>query len=91
MSADSTTTLYPEPIMIHMPLNQRPAERVTRVVVGMVLLFPGWQPWVGTAAAIVLWMLALLALFTGLTGWCPLYAVLGIGSRRPHHPDEDPS
>lgn len=72
--------------MIHLPVNERPAERVARVIVGIVFLCPWWDELVGIALAVVLWALAAFALFTGLTGWCPLYSVLGIDVRDPRHP-----
>jgi len=53
------------------------AERVVRVVVGLVVLsqaFTGYQsPWA---------YLGCLPLLTGLVGWCPPYALLGISTVR---------
>ena len=54
------------------------AERAVRVVVGIAVLslaFVGPQtPWA---------YLGLLPLVTGLVGWCPPYALLGVSTVRP--------
>ncbi len=58
-----------------MKQNVHNVERVVRVVVGLVivsLVFIGPQsPW---------GWLGLVPLATGLTGWCPPYAMLGINT-----------
>jgi hypothetical protein len=50
-------------------------ERVIRIVLGIVILSAAFvgpeSPW---------GYLGLLPLLTGLLGWCPPYALLGIGS-----------
>jgi hypothetical protein len=59
-----------------MARNVGTADRVVRVLVGLVLLalvFTGPKtPW---------GWLGLIPLFTGLVGWCPLYRILGISTR----------
>jgi hypothetical protein len=58
-----------------MARNVGTADRVVRVLVGLVLLalvFTGPKtPW---------GWLGLIPLFTGLVGWCPLYRILGIST-----------
>jgi hypothetical protein len=58
-----------------MTRNVGTADRVVRVLVGLVLLalvFTGPKtPW---------GWLGLIPLFTGLVGWCPLYRILGIST-----------
>ena len=56
-----------------MPTNVQGAERVVRVAMGVALLCivafaPGNARWVG--------LIGLVALATGLVGWCPIYALL---------------
>ena len=55
-----------------MKVNVGRSERVIRVVVGVVILGVGmaYQSWWGA--------IGLVPLATGLTGWCPPYALLGI-------------
>lgn len=60
-----------------MKMNIHNVERFIRVVVGLFvlsLIFWGLKS---------LWgLLGLIPLLTGLTGWCPPYAMLGISTRR---------
>ena len=55
--------------------NIHPIERVIRVVVGLVLTtfaFVGpSNPW---------FLLGIIPVLTGLTGWCPPYQILGINT-----------
>ena len=58
-----------------MQKNIHPVERVIRVVVGLVmktLAFLGHaNPW---------FLLGMIPVLTGLTGWCPPYQLLGINT-----------
>lgn len=63
--------------------NLQPAERVVRVLLGLVLLGLGAAdalPGLGSIAAL---LLGWAPLVTGLVGWCPFYAVLRAGGA--HH------
>jgi hypothetical protein len=57
-----------------MKTNVGQTERAIRVVVGVVILGVGmfYQSWWGA--------IGLIPLATGLTGWCPPYALLGIST-----------
>lgn len=58
-----------------MKANIHPIERVVRIVLGLVLVACAF---VGPAN---LWfLLGLVPLATGLLGWCPPYAMLGIST-----------
>lgn len=58
-----------------LPRNEHPVERVARVILGLVLIslaFVGPKtPW---------GFLGIIPVFTGLSGSCPLYTVLGINT-----------
>jgi hypothetical protein len=60
--------------------NIHPVERVIRVVVGLVLTtfaFVGpSNPW---------FLLGIIPVLTGLTGWCPPYQLLGINTCKTKH------
>jgi Inner membrane protein YgaP-like, transmembrane domain len=56
-------------------------ERGLRLGLGLLMLVLGWQPWIGNWA-FVFRVVALFPLITGLVGWCPVYAMLRIGTRR---------
>lgn len=57
-------------------------DRVLRIVVGLGMLFLGWSDLVDGLGAIALVVFAWVPLLTGLVGWCPLYAIVGISSLR---------
>jgi hypothetical protein len=58
-----------------MTKNIHPVERVIRVVVGLVLTTMAFvgpaNPW---------FLLGMIPVLTGLTGWCPPYQLLGINT-----------
>jgi hypothetical protein len=58
-----------------MTKNIHPIERVIRVVVGLVLTTMAFvgpsNPW---------FLLGMIPVLTGLTGWCPPYQLLGINT-----------
>jgi len=61
--------------------NEGTVDRVIRVVLGLALT--GFALAAGLAAPLVylVWAVAAIALVTGAVGICPLYALLGLGSR----------
>lgn len=61
-----------------LPLNESPADRIVRAIVGAALLS---LVFVGPRTA---WgWLGLVPLLTALVGSCPLYAILGISTNHP--------
>lgn len=57
-------------------------DRTLRIVLGLAMLFLGWSDLVDGVWAIALVVFAWVPLLTGLAGWCPFYAILGISSLR---------
>jgi hypothetical protein len=58
-----------------MKTNIHPIERVVRVIVGVGLVTMAfWGP------ANLWFLLGIIPILTGLTGWCPPYALLGIST-----------
>lgn len=60
-------------------MNTGDIDRVLRVALGLIMLVVGWRSdgsWV-----LALRVFALYPLITGLTGWCPVYALLRTGTR----------
>lgn len=51
-------------------------DRVVRIVLGLLLVFPGYQYsiWLAVIGAILL--------ATGVVGWCGLYKVFGISTKK---------
>jgi hypothetical protein len=63
-------------------MNEGTADRVIRVIAGVVLLALGWGEVVTGTLGTVFKVLGFVPLLTGLVGWCPLYAVAHISTRR---------
>ncbi len=57
-------------------------DRIVRVVVGIVLLFLGFGGMASGTMATVLGILGAILFFTGLVGFCPLYALLKIRTNK---------
>lgn len=59
--------------------NAGTVDRAVRIVAGLVALWLGLQQ--GTSvAAYVLYAVAAVGLVTGIVGWCPLWALLGVNT-----------
>jgi hypothetical protein len=65
-----------------MKVNQANWERMARVVLGIVLLYIGFGGLVTGTWGIVAEIVGVIALLTGLTGWCPIYALLKTGTKQ---------
>ncbi len=62
------------------PKNAGALDRALRVALGLAMLILGWGSDLGSWTP-ALRVFALYPLFTGLTGWCPIYALLRTGTR----------
>lgn len=62
-------------------MNEAGWDRLFRVGLGIVLLIVGFGVMDGTAG-VVLGIVALVPLLTGLSGWCPLYALFGFRTNK---------
>jgi hypothetical protein len=56
-------------------------DRIVRVILGIFLLYLGFSGVTSGAVAIVLDVAGVVFLATGIVGWCPLYALLHIGTK----------
>ncbi len=61
-------------------VNESPADRVVRVVLGVVIVAVAGIGGATAPLLYVAWALAALLLITGVVGFCPAYALLGIGT-----------
>ena len=74
-----------------METNQGPLDRIVRSVVGAILLavvvfsLEGPIALVEGAIALVIGVVGVVTLLTGLIGWCPTYALLGISTCLDRH------
>ena len=67
-------------------MNEASWDRALRIVLGLALLYLGWTGTVGGTLGWVFKVGGFLPLATGISGWCALYAVLGV-STRSHAPE----
>lgn len=57
-------------------------DRAVRILLGLAMLYAGWSDLVDGLGAIALVVFAWVPLLTGVLGWCPVYSILGISTRR---------
>lgn len=65
--------------------NEAAWDRIARVAAGILFLYLGWAGVVTGSWGTFFKIVGFLPLVTGLVGWCPLYALLGI--RTNHAPE----
>ncbi len=64
-----------------MKLNIGSADRWIRIIVGIVLILLGIFKFEGTGKWVAI-IVGLIPLITALIGWCPLYTLLGISTKK---------
>jgi hypothetical protein len=57
-------------------------DRAIRVALGLLMLGAGWVGLTGGVWKVALEIFGWVPLVTGLIGWCPIYALLGLSTRR---------
>ena len=70
---------------MRLPTNEAPIDRVIRVVLGIALVALALTGTVTSPLVYIVWVIAALALVTGIVGFCGLYAVLRISTKRAAH------
>lgn len=65
--------------------NEAPIDRAIRVVLGIGLGALALAGGVTAPWLYVVWIVAAIALVTGIIGFCPLYALLRVGTKRTTH------
>lgn len=61
--------------------NEGTWDRALRFLAGLVLAYAAWVLWPGTVAIVSL-VIAVMALVTGLVGWCAAYALFGFSTKK---------
>ena len=64
-----------------MKLNESPADRIVRIVFGVILAALAITGVATGALAAVAWVVAAIALVTGVVGFCPLYAIFRVSTK----------
>jgi hypothetical protein len=62
-------------------INEAPIDRAIRIVLGVALAAVALGGAVSAPVLYVVWVVAALALVTGIVGFCPLYAILRVGTK----------
>jgi len=62
-------------------INEAPLDRIIRIVAGIALAGVALAGAVSAPWLYVVWVVAAIALITGIVGFCPLYALLRIGTK----------
>ena len=62
--------------------NESSTDRVVRVILGVILAALAVTGTVSGGLAIAAWVVAAIALVTGLIGFCPLYAIFRLSTKR---------
>jgi len=61
--------------------NEGEHDRAIRILVGFSLLAAGWGFASGMSGVVII-AVGIVALGTGIVGWCPAYTAFGISSRK---------
>lgn len=64
-------------------INEAGWDRALRIGLGLGLLYLGWAGVITGTPGLVLKIVGFLPLLTGLIGWCPAYALLGVTTCAP--------
>lgn len=67
-------------------VNEGGVDRGVRVTLGIAMILIGFTGVVGGTLGTVLGILGFVLLITGMMGWCPLYAVMGVKTCRAKQP-----
>lgn len=69
-------------------MNEGTLDRVIRIVAGLALVYAAWLTWpvsvlstTGTISLVFL-VVGAIALITGIVGWCPMYTVFNVSTRK---------
>lgn len=73
-----------------MTMNEGLWDRAIRILAGIVLGYAAWIVWPGTAnlmsgtgaLSLVFLVIGAIALVTGLVGWCPVYALFNVSTKK---------
>jgi Protein of unknown function (DUF2892) len=65
--------------------NEAPLDRVIRIALGIALAALALAGAVSAPWLYVVWVVAAIALVTGIVGFCPLYALLRVSTKRAAH------
>ena len=65
-----------------MKTNESNADRIIRIVLGVVLLVLGWGGFVTGTLGLIFKILGFIPLLTGIVGYCPIYGLLKLSTKK---------
>ena len=68
--------------MDNLRANLSRTDRALRLALGIACIAAALADGVGGHAALALFLFAWVPIVTGLAGWCPLYVLFGVSTRR---------
>ena len=76
-----------------MTINEGAWDRTIRIVIGLALGYVSWSAWptesnflsMAGAFSLVSLALGITGVVTGVVGYCPLYQVFGVATKKPLH------
>ena len=66
-----------------LPRNEHPVDRIVRIIVGLGLFAAVAAGAIAAPVSYLALAVAAIALVTGVVGFCPLYALLGVATQHP--------
>jgi len=62
--------------------NESAVDRVIRTIIGLAMLALGWGGILTGTLGVVFKVLGFIPLLTGIVGWCPLYSLFKIQTKK---------
>jgi len=62
--------------------NESKADRIIRILLGVILLVLGWGGFVTGTLGLVFKILGFLPLITGIVGYCPIYGLFKLSTKK---------
>ncbi len=70
---------------MNLATNESPTDRVIRIALGISLAGVALAGVATAPVLYVVWVIAAIALVTGIVGFCPLYALIRVSTKRASH------
>lgn len=66
--------------------NMGTADKIIRLIVVAIVVILYFTGQISGTAAIILGIIAVAFFVTSLVGWCPVYSLFGVSTRKTHRP-----
>ena len=65
-----------------MKANESATDRVIRIILGIILIVLGWFVLGHNTLGVILYIIGIILVTTGITGFCWLYKLLGMSTKK---------